>query len=379
MHESKLVPSDDSLGSLVLLLRRLLRDYLDTDTDRFGNGLLQLNDPANGIYHSIITSFAQIILTAANVVGISLVAKLLIDFVNGSALSFQMRTLISGINFDTPMLTPNGIELIRPPYSTTELNQIHPSLSEVIPCTGIAPCLILSVDCQATPVFSRPTFDENTDHATKFNPTLTMTEVLLNRPLSEFCESLSLACNAAVNWIVKWHDLGESKESVAPHVNYEINTWSYRNSINLVQEDWDTALGIHRARFSCEQHRCSLKLALHRWLRSKKAKNNDDKLVELRIAFEALYKLDSQSEKNLRLALTCAWHLGKDFSHRRNIFYTIKEFYRAASAVIHAGQPRSTDNNLVTEIQDICRDGILKSLIESLPPKLEELYLGNDV
>ena len=318
-------------------------------------------------------------MSAAHTVGAEPIAKQLIDFMNGSALSFRMRSFISGIDVETTVRTAQGIELTRPPYSTTELDQLHPDLSQMFPSSGMVQCLMLSVDCQASPVFYRPNIDEKTNKVTIFNPNLTMPDLMLNRSLGEFCESLSLACNTAVDWFVKWRDLGESNVFVAPRVNYEINTWSYRKPVNLVQKDWDTTQDIHHARFSCEQQNRFLELALRRWIRSMKAHNDEDKLIELRISLEAIYELSDSTEKSLRIALYCAWHLGDDFSQRQHIFNTIKQFYKDASNVVHAGQPKCIGKNLVSDVQDICREGILKRLTEVVRPNWQELYLGKTV
>ncbi len=122
----------------------------------------------------------------------------------------------------------------------------------------------------------------------------------------------------------------------------------------------------------------SLGLAIDRWIRSKRAGSDIDKLVELRIALEALYDIGGDSEKRFRIATYAAWHLGRDFQERAHINDILGKVYKAASAVIHGGKTNLTRKHpeLVSAAEDICRKGILKRLKNPASSNWEMMILG---
>ena len=203
-----------------------------------------------------------------------------------------------------------------------------------------------------------------------------MPGLFLNKSLEEFCESLSLAHNHPINVFVKWYDFGDAKEFVEVAVRHEISTWSLRKPKELQQDFWNDAVNKHHERFTREGVDNSLELAIRRWKRSKTAQCDVDKLIELRIALEALFGLDYRNEKSFRLSLFSAWYLGEDYEGRETIFQTIKKFYDLASTVVHAGTPKEIQEELITDIQNLCRSGILKRLSETKKTKWTELSLG---
>ena len=68
--------------------------------------------------------------------------------------------------------------------------------------------------------------------------------------------------------------------------------------------------------------------------------------------------------------------MGVDFGDRKKIYRTLKRFYDEASKVVHGGSLESSRIALLTDVQDICRKGILKRLDESKKPNWDELMLG---
>ena len=59
--------------------------------------------------------------------------------------------------------------------------------------------------------------------------------------------------------------------------------------------------------------RKKLRIPIDRWMKSKTSGEPDDKIIDLGIAFEALYlsEIEEKTELSLRLRLHAAWHLGK--------------------------------------------------------------------
>ena len=146
----------------------------------------------------------------------------------------------------------------------------------------------------------------------------------------------------------------------------------------LRRADLEETLKIHEARHRRGKSRENLELAMRRWMRSKRSGTDSDKLIELRIALEALYEIKELNEKGFRIATYGAWHLGEDFELRQEIWETLHKAYGDSSSAVQGRKPKhaAKDRELISSAQDICRDGILKRLEETETPKWVEMILG---
>ncbi len=126
-----------------------------------------------------------------------------------------------------------------------------------------------------------------------------------------------------------------------------------------------------------------LRIALDRWRRSKRATLPVDAYIELRIALEALYLKDfadeNSGELRFRLALMGAWHLTEDPEERRSIRKTLRDAYDTASGAVHTGEIKDEHRVKLSDVQDLCRRGILKLLREGPPQDWGDLVLGAGV
>ena len=110
-----------------------------------------------------------------------------------------------------------------------------------------------------------------------------------------------------------------------------------------------------------------LDTAISRWLKSKRFMEPlSDKLIELRIALEALYLEDESGENGFRLATYGAWHLGSNFEERRKYHKTFRKAYKSASRAVHAGTLKDAPE--IKIVQNFCREAILKRLQERQKP-----------
>ena len=159
-------------------------------------------------------------------------------------------------------------------------------------------------------------------------------------------------------------------------ITSKVQSGTHRTKIS--QANLDDALEIHRKRYGGGGPRENLELAISRWIRSKRAGTDLDKLTELRIALEALYEIGGANEKAFRIATYGAWHLGKDFEQRHLFRETLRKAYSDSSNAVHGGKLKyaAKDPGLVSYAQDICREGILKRLGETERPKWDEIILG---
>ncbi len=86
----------------------------------------------------------------------------------------------------------------------------------------------------------------------------------------------------------------------------------YRKLINLSSSD-----------------REKLQIPFDRWLRSKTPRNPIDKIIDLGIAFEALYlsNIKEPAELSFRLRLHAAWHLRENEEDRQDLMREFSEIY----------------------------------------------------
>ena len=104
---------------------------------------------------------------------------------------------------------------------------------------------------------------------------------------------------------------------------------------------------------------------------------NPDRIIDLRIALEALYLDSTGGELGFRLSLTGARHLRTNLDDRQAVRRSLVDFYGFASRVIH-GAPigRSIDVTLVDMATDLCREGILKIVEQRNQPRWTDLLLS---
>ena len=122
-----------------------------------------------------------------------------------------------------------------------------------------------------------------------------------------------------------------------------------------------------------------LEIAIDRWLSSKGPRDLADRLIDLRIALEALF-LDHSDNAELafRLATRGAWYLGEGVHERKRISGDLRNVYRAASRVIHAGSPGgdARDQATLHRAQDLCRSAILRMMDESGKLEWGDIIMG---
>ena len=245
----------------------------------------------------------------------------------------------------------------------------------------------MSVDCKMSPALYCPddpdsgtTSSHRGKYSMAFEQNPNFSPGNFHESASLFCESVSLAANGCVDWFVQWSDFGELEAFNPMTVGTSSKLQSGVRGTKLSQVHLDEALRIHRAREGevGKKPRKNLELALSRWTRSKRQKTPMDKLIDLRIAFEALYEIGGSNEKGLRIATYGAWHLGENFQQRKEYQEILRKTYDASSRVVHGGELKQAVKNsdLAPSAQDICRDGILKRLEEEKEPKWKEMILG---
>ena len=88
------------LDQIVPIFRNLLGSFVDNETDRIGNGLVNL---AGGIPEPPLGDFVQILIRASAVLGGERVAELLVGWVQGKPVKYQAISLLNGVTIDQPL------------------------------------------------------------------------------------------------------------------------------------------------------------------------------------------------------------------------------------------------------------------------------------
>ena len=366
---TKLRPTIEHFKELETLLRQTMVEYVDENTDRFGNALLQISCGNDTNYHTLIGAFANTLISASSTLGTQCVVTRFLDWVRGDPLRFRICGLLVGIYVEENLTLHESVKLTPLPYDSKTIDNIHPDLSKMVSRSCDYPSItLISFDCEASPVFYRVENGGDFISSTHFCPIISSATQNANQSMSTICESLALSCNNAVQWIVQWRDLCEVQEFVSPFVFYETRSCDHIDPVRITHEDLLRTVDIQNQRLTKDFVNESVERAIGLWLKSKQTPSHEDKLVNLRIAFEALYELDGSTRISSNLATICKLHLGKNAKDRHKICKDIKDFYKSASRVVHGTSTSTYDLSMIQNAQNLCRTGILKRL-DGIEPK----------
>ena len=135
--------------------------------------------------------------------------------------------------------------------------------------------------------------------------------------------------------------------------------------------------------------RDKLEIPIDRWIKSNTYQEPIDKIIDLGIAFEALYlsDIDQTTELSFRLRLHAAWYLRENEKERKDLMKEFQEIYAWRSSVVHTGNlPNKKKKRPYTEeevaafiqnAQDRCRESIKKIIEDGEFPKWDSLILGS--
>ena len=113
-----------------------------------------------------------------------------------------------------------------------------------------------------------------------------------------------------------------------------------------------------------------LQIPINRCIKSKISQTFEDKIIDLAIAFEALYLPDT-GESTFKLGVRASWYLGNDKKDREELREVFTKFYGFRSKVVHGGKPKGEENitikgepipvsKFITRVQNLCLKSIEK-------------------
>ena len=297
--------------------------------------------------------------------------------------TFQVMALLQGIKLEKEIQTSEGIRLVPLTNSPSELPYNVPDLSN--PAYGMPKNLysnktLLIVDCSISPAFHKPVpdaFRSVLQGDTRPFRVKVCGENSLSFNVDDFykyfCQALSIACNSSVQIALRWRFLKEDtlfnlSTSGFSGTGYVYHSFQDRfPEVEQVQIDKAKCLYNNLANPNSNIGG-KLQIPIDRWIKSKTSGDSEDKIIDLVIAFEALYVPDA-GESTFKFAVRASWHLGEDRENRTKLFEVFKELYKCRSKVVHGGELKENVtiegepvpiDKFIIRGQDLCRDSIEK-------------------
>ena len=212
-----------------------------------------------------------------------------------------------------------------------------------------------------------------------------------------FCQALSLVCDSPVQ-IVNGGWFLEEDKSFSPHqgMSRVLRRFNpFGSSAEAGKAEIEKARCLYKKLVDLDSNDGEkLQIPIDRWIMSKTPQNPIDKIIDLGIAFEALYlsDIDETTELSFRLRLHAAWHLGENEEDRKALMKEFSEIYDWRSKVVHTGKlpekkvsrrkrrpfTHKEVDKFIENAQDRCRESILKILEDGKFPNWNSLILGGE-
>ena len=371
-----LIP-EDLLDHIMPVFRNLLRDFVNRETGRIGNGLVNL---AGGSPEPELKDYLPILIRASAVLGGQRVAELLLDWIRGERIKYKTISLLNGATIDKSLALEDGLRLYQLPRSSNEVVSHLPAMSlDMHGIQAMVGRVALSIEGEAGPALylpSKTTSDSNNvEHIWAGGQ-------IGNLSVDSFCEAMSLACGGSIRWQLSWRDFGEITEFLSVYGGTSFtNVPPFTDSTEVTQDQFERAREIHNLRNARGPNKAGLDTAVRRWIKSKSSESSfSDQLIDLRIALEALYLDNNEGELRFRLASHGAWHISESTEERKANFQTLLQVYKLASSAVHGSDVKTNDKNktLLEDAQILCQKGIMKRLREQKDPKWNDVIMGDN-
>lgn len=325
----------------------------------------------------------------------------------GTQSFIQETDLLSGIKLHRELQVFQGVRLV--PLPNSEISKEVIGYLPGFPWnafTDLAPSFfgktLLVIDCPALSIFHRPAPDPTfpQGHPADDLPFSVAKHDLRLRNSKElfwfkqhYCQALSLICNSPVHITHGGRFLDEEKSFNPHHQSFSmfwpptsLGTFAHAGTTEAGGDDIENASALYWRLVNLKPNdREKIQVGIGRWIKSKVLGNYVDKVIDLGIAFEALYLPGIKDELAFRLGVRAAWYLGKNEGHRKELLTKFGEIYKCRSNAVHDGQlgkavkfggkPVSI-SEFIEEAQDLCRKSIMKIIDDGGFPDWDRLILG---
>lgn len=369
------------LSSLIRHRSSLLAKFIDPGTGRIGNGLFELTGGLSTRAALLPEEFAKMLVVGAVRLGPRRTAAYLFDWIDGAPLRSRCHFLVDGIRIDQAIRL-HGVELSMLAAANIELPLFlsHSDPRDGVPAKRIREAAVVSLDLEHQPALYRPDGDAASLTFDRLR-TAPVNASLAGTSVKAFCEAMMLASGRHVPWLASWDTHGDVcafMSSLGGGGSYPGNPSRSRGKAEFTIDQLASSVDICALRTqNAGSDDSRLNLAIRRWANSVGRPGAADKLIELRIALEALYARKGERSLAEGIALRGAWHLGRTFAERVDYRDLLRKAYADASNVIHAGEPKHVprDKSLVERGQEACRQGILQILRSGIP-EWDHMVLG---
>ena len=372
-----IVPQPE-LNALVSELEGSLGAFKSADSDSVGNGLYLLMGTSGSPRLPSVEDYAKILVLAAARIGTARVVGLFSAWQQGALVPSRSCALLKGIETERALEPVKGMRL-----ETLPPNPGFRSTSMRIDEYGtprdddLDNHVMLTLKYETICGLYDPTsYRESFPHHLPRRPVNPELKALT---FQRFCSAMSLEVNGYVDWFEQWNDYADV-EAFSLQPNFSRFTRDiHSRSAKPVSED--LVVGCLRTDANLGRFQNELALPVARWLRSTRSPSAHEQLVELRIALESLFlPNDHEGEKSFRLAVRGARFLTENHQERKTYFKALRSVYARASAVIHGGPLKEKKGQEIAgeiaQVQDICRDAILRIARAEKMPDWSEVVLG---
>ena len=396
--------TDDTMGSLTAEVRTELTEFICPQSGHLGHTfpidqyrVIRNSDGENGVshveYESTPDNFAKSLLQAAAIIGVDKTTELLTAWKRGEPVRFRKSTVVNGVVLDDQYVPRHDIKISALPLTTDELPRL-PDRARMAPSDYLGRTLV-SLQASASPALFCPRQND------KGKTSITRTKGKVG--FETLCDALSLQANSHVSWTFVWTEYDDADpfclqewqivgDGIFEHLMWEARIWLETGrkpgAVSIERGQYVSVTTLHESELlstieSLQSSDKKLRIAVDRWRRSMRpGLAIVDRLIELRIALEALYLKDfaneNSQEMRFRLAVIGAWHLGDTYAKRQQVRKILRDAYDKASGAVHTGEVRVGADAALMKARKLCREGILKLLREGPPADWGNLILGQD-
>ena len=332
---------------LLDFIREALKEFIHEDRIESVSSVIIGNRPPNGY---LLEGLQNKLLEIARDRGVEEAASAFDRCTTDPQASFQYWALLEGISVDEETQIFDGVRLVPPPDSLSELSQLFNFTVSEWQQTPLGEKTLLVIDASVSPIFHKPdprgyypgsTFRVKEDSG-KF-PNFDESEIYNDDFYTELCQALSLVCNSAVQIRLQWRFLAKDEifnlipgQADITQLGRIDQSESFaeveKSQIEEVKRIYDDF-----AKFN-QSDRKKLLIAINRWIKSKTSQADVDRMIDLGIALESLYLSKGNREQlTYQFRLRASKYLGKNKEDRKDLLVEFKKYMGAVPLLFMVG------------------------------------------
>ena len=372
---------------IIDVIRTELTEYTHEDKIQSASFEVHGGGPVPGFHLNAVLSH---LLKITIVRGERHAAHAFYDCIKRSHAPYQTIGLLNGVRVEEEVTVCDGIRLVPLPDSAYEL---PPYLNKALSVDKehFLRRVVIIVEQSVSPQFIDPRFFESLHGERKdpFKSSVACKE-FPQFNLYEFCDVLSLVCDAPIDCQALWTYMDEDDvvnvntgvTSVGGSVQAESRT-PVVVSASKIRE----TVSLYRSQNNLEPVVAKkIDIPLNRWMKSKLDSSSDtalvDSFIDISIALESLYldDIDGSGEFRFRFSLRAAWFLENNQENRHSLFKEFRSIYDRRSEAVHTGKislPWPSSLEALERAQQLCRQSIIKIIKDGGFPDWHDLVLGN--